>query len=753
MRSPLGIKARLMALAAVTALPLVALAGVAIISFIDFQRAQLENEVAGEVNGIVNDVDRQIRAVQVELKMLASLPSVQSGDLAVFAEQLRAAVRVYGTALVLLDIHGQHLINTNRPFGEPLPRATNTEMYDRVVASGLPQVSDLVIGATLRQPLIAVGVPVMRDGRVAYVLSMGIKPEVFSDVLLSQKNLALEAIPPTWTIAIVDKKGIILARNKNLDQFLGKPVAPLLRTAILSSTRDTWIDNITSDGVPVYSTYRTSAPTGWSVAIGVPREFVDGPLQHAWMLAVGGGITFVALSLVLAYWMAQAIRRPVDKLAAMAKEMGSGEAVGRLYTGVRELNLVGDALYDAASRLLHHREHLEEVVAQRTQELADVNNQLRTEIEAREQAQITLLQAQKMEAIGQLTGGIAHDFNNLLTVACGALDTLSVRIPDETNLRLVRSAQSAMWRGATLTRALLAFARKQRLKPVLADLNSVILEMSEMLRRTLGPSIEIRHDLAAGLWPILIDIGQIETALLNVAINARDAMPGGGTLSIKTANVGNGLPEEVAARDCVLVSVGDTGTGMSPEVMKRAFDPFFTTKEFGKGTGLGLSMVFGVVHQSGGTVCLRSQAGNGTTVLIYLPRATGTCASPDGTGSSAVRLGGDARVLVVDDDDAVREMTVESLRNFGYSTVEADSGEAALTLLKGAECCDLVVMDAVMPGLSGQETVRLARRARPGLKVLFVSGYAADDDRGGDIWLMKPFKAQSLAEAVSKALQ
>jgi hypothetical protein len=361
MRTPLGIQVRLMVLAAVTALPLVVLAGVAAISFIEVQRTQLENEVAGKVNALVNDVDRQIKAIQVELTMLASLPSVQSGDLAAFDKQLRAAVQVYGTALVLHDTHGQQLVNTNRPFGEPLPRAANIEMHDRVVASGLPQVSDLVTGATLRRPIISVGVPVMRDGRVAFVLAMGIKPEIISD-LLSEKNLVSEAISPAWTIAIVDRKGVILARNRELGQFLGKPVAPLLRRAMLSGTGDTWIQNTTSDGTPVYSTFRTSSLTGWSVAIGVPREFVNRPLRRAWMLAVGGGISFVALSLVLAYWMAQAIRRPVDKLAAMAKEMGSGQTVGRLYTGVRELNLVGDALDDAAIRLTHHREHLEEVV-------------------------------------------------------------------------------------------------------------------------------------------------------------------------------------------------------------------------------------------------------------------------------------------------------------------------------------------------------------------------------------------------------
>jgi hypothetical protein len=225
-----------------------------------------------------------------------------------------------------------------------------------------------------------------------------------------------------------------------------------------------------------------------------------------------------------------------------------------------------------------------------------------------------------MEAIGQLTGGIAHDFNNLLTVAWGALEMLESRISDEKNLRLLRSAQSAMSRGAKLTGSLLAFARKQRLQPVLADLDSVIVEMTEMLRRSIGPSVEIRHAFAADLWPVLIDIGQIETALLNVAINARDAMPEGGTLLIETANISDEAPEEVAGCECVRVSMRDTGTGMSPEVIERAFEPFFTTKGIGKGTGLGLSMVFGVVRQSGGAVRLRSWIGGGTAVEIYLPR-------------------------------------------------------------------------------------------------------------------------------------
>jgi CheY-like chemotaxis protein len=362
-----------------------------------------------------------------------------------------------------------------------------------------------------------------------------------------------------------------------------------------------------------------------------------------------------------------------------------------------------------------------------------------------------------MEAIGQLTGGIAHDFNNLLTVAWGSLEMLEPRISDEKNLRLLRSTQSALSRGAKLTGSLLAFARKQRLQPMLADLNSVIVEMTEMLRRSIGPSIEIRHAFAADLWPVLIDIAQIETALLNVAINARDAMPEGGTLLIETANISDEAPEEVAGCECVLVSMRDTGTGMSPEVMERAFEPFFTTKEIGKGTGLGLSMVFGVVCQSGGAVRLRSWIGGGTAVQIYLPRVN--CAAlPEAQDAlpARARTSTAARILVVDDDPGVRRLTVECLQEIGYSVLEADSGRAALALLERGDRFDLVVMDQVMPGLSGQETARLARRTRPGLKVLFMSGYAgmAEYEREArrDSWLEKPFRAEVLVGAVSAAL-
>jgi signal transduction histidine kinase/CheY-like chemotaxis protein len=746
-----GIQGRLTLLALVTALPLVAVASFAILRTVDDQRAQIQSDVQQMVESFLADVDREISAIWAELQVLATSPSLQTGDFRAFDQQMRAALKIRGTSIVLHDTKGQQLLSTNRPFGEPLPRATNTEMHDGVVATGKPQISDLIMGAVLKRPILTAGVPVFRNGEVVYVLAMGLGPEVLSALMQDQR------LSPDWTSAILDRKGIIAARNRDLDRFLGKPVAPMLREKLAESI-ESWIPNVTSDGIPVYSTFRRSIMTGWTVAIGLPREFVDAPLRRAQWMAFGGGAAVLALSLALASWVGRGIRRPVDALTSAASALGSGKPIGPLIGGVRELDQVGDALRTAAAALARHREQLESMVAERTRELASANERLRAEIGAREQAQAALLQAQKMEAMGQLTGGVAHDFNNLLTAVSGSLALLEPRISDERSLRFLRTAQRGATRGAKLTEALLAFARKQRLDPVPADLNAIVADMSEMLRRAIGASIEVRHVLATDLWPVLIDVSQIETALLNIALNARDAMPGGGVLVIETANIparDAELPPEVAGQDCVLVSLRDTGSGMSPEVIERAFEPFFTTKEVGKGTGLGLSMVFGVVRQSGGTVRIRSRLREGTTVQIYLPRTveTATLGSLPAARSQAAER---AHILVVDDDPDVRWITAEDLREMGYIVTEADSGRAALAILERNDPCDLMIVDLVMTGLSGVDTARLARRTRPDLKVLFCSGYADlsrfEREVGNEVLLRKPFRPDILTEAVRTAL-
>ena len=704
------------------------------------------------VEDLLADLDRQISAIQAELQVLAKSPSLQAGDFLAFDRQMREALEIQGTSIVLLDTKAQQLISTNRAFGAPLPRATNSEMLDRVVKTGKPQISDLIIGAVLRRPVLTVGVPVFRDTEVAYVLVMVLGPEILS-ALLQEHNQS-----PDWTAAIFDRNGLTVARTRELDRFIGEPAAPILMEKMAGAV-ESWFPNVTKDEIPVYSTFRKSPISGWTVAVGLPREFVDAPLRRARWFAFGGGAAVLAFSLALAWAAARAIRRPVEALTAATKALGSEKPLGSLIGGVRELDEVGEALHSTAAALARSREQLESTVAERTRRLAAANERLRGEISVREQAQAALLQAQKMEAMGQLTGGIAHDFNNLLTAVSGSLALLELRISDERSLRLLRTAQRGASRGAKLTESLLAFARKQRLDPVPADLNAIVVDMSDMLRCSIGASIEIRQALATALWPVLIDVGQIETAVLNVALNARDAMPGGGVLLIGTANIPAGdadLPAEIAVQDCVLVSLRDTGTGMSPEVIERAFEPFFTTKEVGKGTGLGLSMVFGVVRQSGGTVRIRSRLREGTSVQIYLPRT----AEPAAFGShSAVGLQAAERahILVVDDDPDVRWITAEDLREIGYVVTEAEDGCAALAILERDGPCDLMVVDLVMTGLTGVDTVRLARRARPDLKVLFCSDYAdmsrVEEDIGNESLLKKPFRRDTLAEAVGAALR
>lgn len=384
------------------------------------------------------------------------------------------------------------------------------------------------------------------------------------------------------------------------------------------------------------------------------------------------------------------------------------------------------------------------------------------------QAQEALHQVQKMETVGQLTGGVAHDFNNLLQVITGNLDILLRRLPQD-EPRLIRSAENAMAgakRAAVLTQRLLAFSRRQPLVPSPVEPNKLVAGMSELLHRTLGEIIELETVLASGLWWTEVDANQLENAILNLAVNARDAMPDGGKLTIETANTHidrsyAGQNAEVSPGQYVLLSVSDTGTGMEPDTLERVFEPFFTTKEVGKGTGLGLSMVYGFVKQSGGHVKVYSELGHGTTVKIYLPRLVRTNSEDDETVRETIPDGeGSETILVCEDDPQVREFSVEMLKELGYSVLEAADGPAALRLLEqGADRVDLLFTDVVLPnGMTGAVLADKARAMRPNLKVLFTTGYARNAivhhgrlDAGVEL-LTKPFAYADLAARVREIL-
>ena len=372
-------------------------------------------------------------------------------------------------------------------------------------------------------------------------------------------------------------------------------------------------------------------------------------------------------------------------------------------------------------------------------------------------------QLQRMDAIGRLTGGVAHDFNNLLAIIHGNSELVRDRLEAGTDLaEMTDDVIGAAARGAELVKRLLAFARMQHLEPASVDLGERIPNVIGLLQRALGENVQLQVRMAEELWPAIIDPTQVDDALLNLAINSRDAMPDGGTLTIETQNVH--LDEdyaahhvEVAPGDYVMLAVSDTGTGMEPEVLARAFDPFFTTKEEGQGTGLGLSQVFGWVKQSGGHIKIYSEVGHGTTIKLYLPRAVAEGAVAPAP-AEPVPPGGNETILVVEDNANVRKTVVRQLHDLGYRSVEAESGASALKLVAEGLSFDLLLTDVVMPGgMTGYQLADQLRRTRPDTRVLFTSGYtelarSADQLSRRDSLLSKPYRKQDLGRAVRRAL-
>ncbi|WP_236960160.1 CHASE3 domain-containing protein [Methylobacterium durans] len=424
------------------------------------------------------------------------------------------------------------------------------------------------------------------------------------------------------------------------------------------------------------------------------------------------------------------------------------------------VSLAAYALFDAAAR--NRR------IAGAHRELTGAHEALLRASVARERLEDQLRQSQKMEAMGQLTGGLAHDFNNMLAIIMGNLNLLKRRI-ERGEGRLETYVQQALdggARAATLTHRLLAFARKQPLSPEAIDCNRLVPGMSEILRRTLGERVRVETVLAGGLWTTRADANQLENALLNLAVNARDAMPEGGHLTIETANAHlddayaqahPGIP----AGQYVLIAVSDTGSGMSQEIATRAFDPFFTTKAVGQGTGLGLSQVYGFVRQTGGHVKIYTEAGRGTSVKIYLPRLVGSEAAPAQSGTVGAKIPeGDPReiILVVEDEDGVRRMAVEALRDLSYTVIHATGGTQALRILDENPEISLLFTDVVMPEMSGKELADAARLRRPDLRVLYTTGYTRNAivHNGvvdADVQLLgKPYTLEQLARKVRQVI-
>ncbi|UFW91728.1 PAS domain S-box protein (plasmid) [Bradyrhizobium barranii] len=475
---------------------------------------------------------------------------------------------------------------------------------------------------------------------------------------------------------------------------------------------------------------------------------------------------------------------PVRSYLAVSVISRTGEVLGGLFfgharTGVfnerSERGLSGLAaeaavaidnvrLSQAMQREIEERKRAQEALVELN---ATLEGQVTERTEQLRKNEEALRQSQKMEAVGQLTGGVAHDFNNLLQIIMGNLDTLQRNLPSESG-RLQRAARKAMTgaqRAATLTQRLLAFSRRQPLDPKPLDVNALVNGLSDMIHRTLGETIDVETVLGAGVWRVEADPAELEAAIINLAVNARDAMTNGGRLTIETSNAH--IDEayvashtEVVAGQYVAIAVTDTGAGMDSKTVAQAFEPFFTTKAVGKGTGLGLSQVYGFVKQSGGHVKIYSEVGEGTTVKLYLPRLAAQAAGVEQAESTPnPEAGQEETILVLEDDDEVRAYSVETLRELGYRVIEAHDGPSALRLLERQPRVDLLFTDVVLPGgLTGAQVATQAKTLRPALKVLFTTGYARNTiihhgrlDKGVQL-IVKPFSFGDLAAKVRDVL-
>jgi signal transduction histidine kinase len=781
------IRRHLALFAATLALPILVFVATLSTRFAGLERDRLVDEALDTARAVALGVDRDLNGMAATLNVLSLSPQLRVGDLAGFHRQAIELRDRLGMAAVLRDAAGRQILNAWLPEGgvppsaSPLPRPQPD--------AGRIVVTDLFNGVAVRAPMFAVEMPVELPAAVAAQLA-GPGGSVPLFISLSAPATRIRQVledrqaPDDWIIGVVDGAGRILARNVRHDDLVGQPATADLQAAT-RGLEGSW-RGTTADGTAVLGTYARAALSGWRIAVGVPEAVLTLPLRRTLLLLGGVGAALAGLSLLLALLVAHRIAHPMRQLATQAAALGRGETVEPVPTRVQEVAAISAALAEAAriiggreEELRRLNERLETSVGERTRDLAESNARLIAAATGRERAEAQLRQSQKMEAVGRLTGGVAHDFNNLLTVVLGNLALARRRIADlpadpasepvrERLRRGLDNATEGANRAAALTQRLLAFSRQQPLAPEVVDANRLVAGMSDLLRRTLGEDIEIETVLAGGLWRTHADPNQLEASLLNLAVNARDAMQGGGKLTIETANAHLDEAyvegrEDLAAGQYIAICVTDTGTGMSPEVIARAFEPFFTTKPVGQGTGLGLSQVYGFARQSGGHAAIYSEAGQGSTVKLYLPRQRDAEAPRPAPAESqpapSLLAHPGATVLVVEDEEMVRDFAVAALEEAGCRVLAATDGPAALALLEANPEVALLFTDVVLVGpMNGREVAAAALARRPLLPVLFTTGYTRNAiihqgrlDEGVN-FLGKPYTAVALVERVGRLL-
>jgi signal transduction histidine kinase len=699
------------------------------------ESAARERQLFSTATVLMTAVDADLGRGWALLDAIDKSDALARHDWAAFDDEARR-ISPPGMYFLLADSGGRMLVNTRAPRGTPLPTGPSPTFATRwrILQRQGRDVSNVFLGRVAPRPTVALDMLVRQGGRPAYALSL------LMDTTVQQQLLASQTLPAGWIAGLLDGRGMTIARSPPLPQFVGKPGSPDVVARIKRGEQGV-LASTSVTGQPVVVAMARSRRSGWTGVVAAPRAEFEDAARSSLILALTMAAGIFLAGVLAAAALSRRLVRAMRMLADQATAVGEGRPALIANTGVLEADQVSEVLARAAAER-----------ASREAELAALNASLAVRVaEATER----LVQAQKMEALGQLTGGFAHDFNNLLAAILGNLYLLKRSALDVRQARLVANAESAGERGAKLTGQLLTFSRRQRLAPEPLDLNVEVERVVDLLPSNLGEGVRLIVSFANPPVTALADRTQLELAILNLAINARDAMPAGGalTIAVGVAEVETQAHEtEPTPGRYAVIAVSDTGEGMERHVQERAFEPFFTTKAPGRGSGLGLPQVLGMARQLGGGVTIDSAPGAGATVRLLLPLteapAARTASAPKPPPLSALGL----KVLVVDDDPAVRTATAEMLAALGCEAIEASDGESGIAALVAD--LDLVVADYAMPGMNGAELAQRIATLAPRLPVLIITGYA-DPQRLPGSWsgpvLTKPFDLEDLAEAVRQA--
>ncbi|HYF21494.1 MAG TPA: ATP-binding protein [Ramlibacter sp.] len=728
MKSPATVRLRLVALVLAFMVPTVGAAILAIAYVYQQERRSFERTLVEATRALALAVDRELARRESVLRTLAAAPSLAADDLRRFDVHARRIAASADATVVLREPGGRVLLDTRRPDGEALP-AGAPPVTSRATDPQAARVSDLFTDPVSGTHAFAVELPVMRDGRIAYHLGL------HGTATQLQRLLEQQRLPGGWVGTLVDGEGKVVARTLHPERHVNrKPPAELLQRVEQAPDRVARLPSM--DGEALVASFSRLGGHGWGSFIGVPEAQITSPARTA----AGFGIVAALLlggSLWAALRVGQRLVQPITRLAGFAEALGRGQSVAMHDTGLEETDRVARALAQASESIHSSNQLLEHRVQQALDEA--------------EKAHRAVVQNQRLEAIGQLTGGVAHDFNNLLMVVNTNVHLLRARNPvladDPQLVRIDRAVAT----GSKLTRQLLAFARRQPLRPQVIDLGQVLPELMDLIRPSLSAKVKGHCEVEPGTACVSVDPAEFELAIINLAVNAKDAMPEGGSLTLRAANT---QADELGGRPGVRIDVTDTGHGIPPEIVDKVFEPFFTTKEVGRGTGLGLSQVYALADQAGGTARIRSGLGQGTTVSVLLPAAE-RGVERDATPAGVVNERLDCEVLLVEDNGELAQAGRELLTQAGCRVRHVATGEDALAALRQGPAPQVVLTDIRMPG--GVDGLALARRVReewPRVQVVLMTGYTAElgaaRAAGLDV-LSKPASPEQLLGAIAAA--